>query len=145
MTNDLDTGAHTALAIMKLLLIALLCAANPAQAHHSFVAEFTEETETINGVIKEVIFRNPHVRIYIDVEKKGAVVTWEVQSQSTLTLDRYGISAEVFAPGTKVKVLGFKGRNDARKLFLRELTLPSGEVLRPNPSQQAKKEYEEIF
>tara|TARA_R110002049_G_scaffold272614_2_gene450226 strand:+ start:8436 stop:8873 length:438 start_codon:yes stop_codon:yes gene_type:complete len=145
MTNDLDTGAHTALAIMKLLLIALLCAATPAQAHHSFVAEFTEETETINGVIKEVIFRNPHVRIYIDVEEKGAVVTWEVQSQSTLTLDRYGISAEVFAPGTKVKVLGFKGRNDARKLFLRELTLPSGEVLRPNPSQQAKKEYEEIF
>ena len=145
MKNGFKCSFRAVLVGVRLLALTFLFTVTQAHAHLSFVAEFTEETDTISGVIKEVIFRNPHVRIYIDVEENGEVVTWEVQSQSTLTLDRYGLSAEVFAPGTKVTVLGFKGRNDARKLFLRELTLPTGEVIRPNPSQQAKKEYEEIF
>lgn len=119
---------------------------NSVFAHHSFVAEFIQETGEITGVISKTIFKNPHVRFFVDVtDADGNVTTWEIQTQSTLTLIRYDIPKSTFAVGQNVKVMGFLGRENANKIFLRELTTESGDVIRPNPSQRKSGEYEEVF
>jgi len=53
-------------------------------AHHSFAATFsTSEKNTIEGIITNFRFINPHVLIYIDVlDNDGSVTEWTVEGSS---------------------------------------------------------------
>ena len=58
--------------MMKRLVIALSALAIPTAAlsHHSR-AEFSDETVEIAGVLTEVIWRNPHIALQLEVRSEG--------------------------------------------------------------------------
>lgn len=102
-----------------------------AGAHHSFAAEFLgDQTRTIDGVVTEVWFKNPHVRYYIDVtNEKGETEQWDVRTSSPTLLVRRGWNRETIGVGDQVSIEGYLGRDGRKIMSLISIELPDGTVL----------------
>ena len=94
--------------IVLLLSIAIIAAAVvPALAHHSATMFESEKTITVEGVVKQFQFTNPHSWLLVDVtDKNGKVTTWGFEAEGPSTLQRSGIRPSDFAAGTKLKITG---------------------------------------
>jgi hypothetical protein len=77
------------------LALALGVAALPAQAHHSFAAQYdASKPITLTGKVTKVEWTNPHIFIYVDVpdENTGAAVNWALEMGGPNALIRLGWS-----------------------------------------------------
>jgi Family of unknown function (DUF6152) len=75
------------------LTASVLAAAPPAQAHHSFAAEYdASKPIKLSGKVTKVEWTNPHIFIYMDVmdDKTGAVENWTLELGSPNSLMRLG-------------------------------------------------------
>ena len=63
---------------VPLMLMGLLLGPARGLAHHSFSAEFDANRPiTLNGVVTNVEWTNPHTYFYVEVkDKEGRVVNW---------------------------------------------------------------------
>ncbi len=112
----------------------LLCAlGRAALAHHSFAAEFDyDATGTIEGEVVEVLFVNPHARYFVSVvDENGSETIWDTQTMSVSALTRFGWDKDTIKVGDKVTMSGNLGRENTRKLWIREVRTGSGRVIRP--------------
>lgn len=101
-------------------------------AHHSTVANFTQEIISVEGVIERVRFQNPHSSVLIkNMDETGNEVYWLVESSSSTSLRRKGASFESFEIGSKVKVTGLRGRRQYT-MYLREITFEDGTIFTPD-------------
>ena len=81
--------------------------AAPCLAHHSATMFESEKTITVEGVVKQFQFTNPHSWLLVDVkDKNGKVTTWGFEAEGPSTLQRAGIRPSDFAAGTKLKITG---------------------------------------
>jgi hypothetical protein len=112
---------------------ALCSFATIAQAHHSFAAEFDYDAMgTIEGEVIEVLFVNPHVRYFVAVvDAEGNEAIWDTQTSSVSALTRYGWEKDTIRLGDKVKLTGNLGRDNTRKLWIREAVMADGAIIRP--------------
>jgi len=86
---------------------ALAISAIPLWAHHSAAMFEKEKTITVEGVVKEFQYTNPHSWLLVDVKNKnGSVTTWGFEAEGPSTLQRAGIRPSDFAAGTKLKITG---------------------------------------
>jgi hypothetical protein len=75
------------------LIASVLAAALPADAHHSFPAQYdASKPITLTGKVTRVEWTNPHIFIYIDVpdETTGEVVNWALEMGGPNALLRLG-------------------------------------------------------
>lgn len=102
-----------------------------AVAHHSFTAEFTaEKTATLTGTVKQVWFRNPHVRYVFAVENEdGEEETWDARGSPVVWLARKGWTRDSIQVGDTVTFYGFLGRDGRKMLSIMTVTLEDGTVL----------------
>src|SRR6266480_2569485 len=93
--------------IALLSIAAIAVAAVPVAAHHSGAMFDSNKTITLEGVVKEFQYTNPHSWLLVDVKgKDGKVTTWGFEAEGPSTLKRAGIRPSDFAPGTKLKITG---------------------------------------
>lgn len=109
----------------------LALGAAPAQAHHSFAAEFDADAPIkLEGTVTEVEFMNPHSWIHIDVEQEdGTVESWAIEGGTPNTLFRKGINDNTLPPGTDIIVDGYLARDGTNKASGRDITFPDGRKL----------------
>ena len=94
----------------RTMIVALLCTVGlvaTGSAHHS--ATMFEETKTITveGVVREFQFTNPHSWLLVDVTgKDGKVTTWGFEAEGPSTLQRAGIRPSTFPVGSKITITG---------------------------------------
>jgi len=102
-------------------LIALLFAATPAVAHHSFAAEFdAQKCSDITGVLTKVAYENPHSYVWVDVKNAaGKVEANTFQLSSPSNLKRGGATYGVLNGnvGKTVLVRGCASRNGEPNRF----------------------------
>src|SRR5204862_8051585 len=98
---------------MKRIVYALVAAAclvsSTANAHHSTSAVYKRDGALIEaeGVITNVAWVNPHVRFEMrGAGGDGVERLWKLESNSVSIVSRFGLSADVVAVGTRVKVAG---------------------------------------
>ena len=106
-------------------MVALLSAAVPALAHHSFSAVYDgNKPVTLRGFVSKLGWQNPHAHIYIDVKNPttGQMVTWEVESAGASNLLRAGLRREDFI-GAEVIVKGFLAKDGTPALNASSFTL----------------------
>lgn len=113
--------------------------ATAARAHHSFAAEFSYElTGTIEGEVIEVLYVNPHARYFVAVkDTSGNEVIWDTQTRSTSALTRVGWTKDTIRVGDRLTFEGNLGRDNARKLWIREVRTESGQIIRPVAAEDA--------
>jgi hypothetical protein len=74
-------------------------------AHHSHAMFDMSQELTLTGTINKVVFRNPHVMMFVDVKKPdGEVESWSVEMSTLDNELRRGIDKDTLKPGDKVTV-----------------------------------------
>jgi len=87
------------------LAICAVFAARPATAHHSFAMYDRGKLITIEGVVKEFQWANPHVWIEVLVPNaKGAQDEWSVECTSVNFMTRHGFTRHTLKPGDKISI-----------------------------------------
>lgn len=118
-------------AIMLSLGIGVL-ASGAAIAHHSFPATYNmDDTETIDGVMVQFLFRNPHSFVHVMVtdeetgENQRYAVEWGGASALAGSVDRSSLK-----PGDRVRVSGQPGRNpEDHRLRMQSLEVVDGDFV----------------
>jgi hypothetical protein len=110
------------------LSLGSLVAAMPALAHHSFGVAFDiEKPVTVQAVVTQVKWENPHTLIYVDVkDKSGKVETWTFESFPPGVLYRKGLRQDRLKPGGEVTLMGFRSRDGANFANLSLAVFPDG-------------------
>jgi hypothetical protein len=108
--------------------VAVVVAAKPASAHHSFAATYFEDkTDRIEGELVQFLFRNPHSFVHVEgKDAQGNPVRYAVEWGAGLQLTQQGVTRETLKPGDHVIVSGNPGRNpEDHRLRLRSIQRPS--------------------
>jgi hypothetical protein len=89
-------------------------------AHHHRI-NFLPSLIAFNGEITRLEWKNPHVYLYVDAEgDNGEIVNWEIETGSTPSLTRRGLTPDSLRVGQRVTVRGNPDRNPERKLLYAE-------------------------
>jgi hypothetical protein len=72
-------------------------------AHHGRGATYAKSEISLKGTVKEVLWRNPHIAIFLDVkDENGKVTTWAIEHSNVSTLARLGYGKQTLRPGMEV-------------------------------------------
>ena len=122
---------------MKRVLIALFAlsiGAGTLFAHHGRGSTYDAKKEvSVKGTVKQVLWRNPHIGILIDVkDATGKVTTWSIEHSNVSTLSRLGYGrlslqagwevTAVVNPGSKGEPIGLCQKiilSDGKEIFQR--------------------------
>jgi len=107
------------------LLLAMV--GSRAFAHHAIggVYDGTRQ-ETIEGIVAEFRFANPHPFLFVEVATEtGLRELWRLEMDNRFELTRIGVTAETFRPGDRVVARGSLGRIRPQALYLRRLDRPA--------------------
>jgi hypothetical protein len=115
----------------RLLSVALLVAALPAFAHHSFSAEYDiEKPVTITGTLTKLEWVNPHGWIYLDAKgTDGKVVSWAVEFGAPNALLRRGVRKTDFPLGVELVIKGYRAKNGTPTVNGTSVKFPDGRNL----------------
>lgn len=104
MTKTLRITAASAIIVTALTSL--------SYAHHSGTMFDDKKQVTLEGVVKEFQYTNPHSWLLVDVTNPdGTVTTWGFEAEGPNTLLQAKIRRSDFAPGTKITITGFPMRD----------------------------------
>jgi hypothetical protein len=91
---------------------AIVGVAAPVLAHHGFDTEYDANKKVkLEGVVTQVSWTNPHMRVYIDVTgPDGKVTNWNMELTSPNTIRRQGWGPTDLKAGDRVIFEGFGGK-----------------------------------
>ena len=92
--------------------LGLVCLAAPAVAHHGFETEYDAKKKvSLTGVVTLVEWKNPHMRVYIDVmDASGKVTNWNLELTSPNNVRRQGWGPKDLLAGDEVVFEGYAGK-----------------------------------
>jgi len=104
---------------------AVLIAAAPLLAHHSFAAEYdAKKPIELKGTITKVDWMNPHVYFYIDVkDDSGKIANWAFEMGPPRLLERGGWKKSTMKEGDEVIVSGTLAKDGGKHGNARSVTL----------------------
>ena len=114
-------------------------AVRPALAHHSATATYVHgQVITIEGTLKEFVWRNPHSFMRIEApDDKGVKQLWVVEGAATQQLTEGGLTASTFHAGDHVVVTGYAGRiPEDHRVLLQKIQRPSDGFTYQGPAAQ---------
>ena len=99
-----------------------------AQGHHALAANYdVDNIGTIEGLVVEVFWANPHIHYYLEVvNDSGETELWDIESSNVASMQRSGWTRETIEVGDQVRISGRLGRNGIRRM---ELDRESLEIL----------------
>ena len=119
------------------LTVILLMASVTMLAHHGTNISFDQSKPiTLQGVVTEFRFANPHTQIYFDVkDEQSNVVNWGGELSSPASLISEGwtkqrVEREV-APGTVITAILFPGRSGNPVGLVSRITNAEGAIILP--------------
>lgn len=103
-------------------------------AHHSSAPHFDNTKEvSIEGIITEWAFVNPHAYLYLDVtDESGEVHNWRCEASSATSHSRNGYTQETFIPGQQIAIVGSPARREDYHCTMERFIFPDGTVVARN-------------
>ncbi len=99
----------------------------PAWPHHSFPAHYIAgQSITLEGVVAEILWRNPHSFIYVEVvSEAGEPEVWALEWHNTIILARMGLKPDTILPGDKIVASGNPSRDGSNRIRMVTLERPA--------------------
>jgi hypothetical protein len=122
---------------MKLTILVAVLMGLPVLsiAHHSTATNFTQEIISVEGVIEQVRYQNPHASVLIkNTDETGNETYWLIETGARTTLERQGVTLERLKVGSKISATGRKGRRQYT-MYLQEITFEDGSIFTPTPDR----------
>ena len=122
--------------LFVLPLLALTVAG--AGSHHAFSPVYdAKRTITVDGVVTQFRFVNPHAMMLMDVtDKTGKIVKWNVEFAGRLNLEEAGWTADSIKAGERVKVTGNPTWTGSQRMAFVRLVRADGTALEPGRAQR---------
>ncbi len=100
-------------------------------AHHAFSANYdVNSTGTVEGVVEEVFWANPHVHYYLRVTTAdGSDELWDAENMNLNTMARRGWNKQTVTVGDEIRVTGKLGRDGKRRISMDEVVRVDGRPL----------------
>lgn len=119
-------------ALITILTLAMVLYGAAANAHHSASGLFDMgKSVSVEGVVTEVWFQNPHSRYYMNVAgDDGETSLWEVETMSPNWFIRRGWDEDTVVAGMRIRAQGPPARDGSNRLLLRILDREGVEVYR---------------
>jgi hypothetical protein len=115
---------------LKSIAVGTLLAVAPLMAHHSITAEFdTNQQVTLNGVVTNVDWMNPHTYVFVDVKEPGKTTNWACELDNPRELARKGFTRESIKVGMAIRVKGTRAKNGSFRIHIDALTASGGQLL----------------
>ena len=106
--------------------VGVLAVALTASAHHSIAGMYdSAQNTTMEGVIAQFHFINPHPFVVVTIQRAGGSEQWQMEMDNRRELAEIGFTETTFRPGDRVVVHGSPARREARKLYIRRLERPA--------------------
>jgi len=98
----------------------------PAAAHHSLSDYDSSRSTTVEGLVAQYQFVNPHPFLVLDVrDRSGAVQQWKLEMDNRSELSDIGVTKETFKAGDRIVVSGSPGHTQPRIMYIRKLERPA--------------------
>jgi hypothetical protein len=116
---------------VSIALLALLIGAGTLSAHHGRGATYDGKKEVaVKGTVKQVLWRNPHIGILIDVKDAGGkVTTWSIEHSNVSTLARLGYGRTSLQAGMEVTAYVNPGSHGEPIGLCRKVVLADGKEI----------------
>lgn len=94
--------------IFSLLVLGAVMSSSALRAHHSFSATFQADAKiTIEGVVTNFSFKNPHILVYTEVSNDdGTTTEWVSEGSAATLVRRVGWTKDTLKPGDRIRVTG---------------------------------------
>ena len=105
---------------------ALFTLTGTAYAHHSIAGYYDSSREvTVEAVVSQFRFVQPHPFVIADVRRNGAAEQWELELDNRWELVEIGFTETTLKPGDRVVVSGSPARREPQRLYVRRLDRPA--------------------
>ena len=102
-----------------------------ASAHHAFSASYdVAKTGTVEGIVEEVFWANPHVHYYIRVRTEGGEELWDAEDSNLNSMANRGWNRNTISAGDEIRVTGRMGRDGKRRIWADEIVRTDGQPLK---------------
>src|SRR5436189_4616502 len=109
--------------------VAMLAAASPLLAHHSWPVDMSKEM-TVKGTVTDYSWGNPHVMIGLEVRNEnGTIEKWSVGGPSTSRMEGNGWHKDSLKLGDVVTGSGYRFSDGQRILRLQKIVMPDGKAM----------------
>ena len=85
----------------------------PAVAHHGWSEYNNQQTLNLTGIIRRVGYSNPHTTIQLQTADEKV---WEAVLAPPSRMQRRGLPQGALRVGQRVRVVGYRHRNDANEM-----------------------------
>jgi len=98
------------------VLIAFVSMTAALSAHHSRAMYNSEELVSVEGVVTNVEWRNPHMWITLDVPgRNGKTESWGFEGSGAASMVASGISPQILKVGNRVKIIAHPPRDQSKR------------------------------
>jgi len=99
----------------------------PLSAHHSISRHYhRNESVTVEGSVIDVLLRNPHSEMHIEVTNaSGVAEVWRLELDDISDMEKQGIVSDTIRAGDEIVIVGHPARDDSNSLFVRTLRRPA--------------------
>ena len=110
---------------------AMVAAAFPTFAHHSFAAEYdATKPVTIKGKLIKMDWVNPHSWVHLSVANaEGKVEEWSAETPPPNGLFRSGWRKDMLKEGEEISVQGFLAKDGSHTMWSQSVTFGDGRRL----------------
>ena len=116
------------LSVSAVVIVALAIASLPLMAHHNIGAAYDVcKTVTLDGVLRGLEWRSPHVVLHLNVKgKDGDTQGWNVAIPAPGVLNQQGLNDFFTKTGDHITAHVFVAKNGSREAVTEDLILPDG-------------------
>jgi hypothetical protein len=119
-----------ALCVPALIVLALVSAALPLSAHHSWPVSY-DKLVTVKGTVVEFVWANPHPMMTLEVQNNdGRMEKWQIGGPAIIRMEANGWTKTTVKPGDVITGIGYQFADGQKIVRLERVVLADGKELR---------------
>ena len=106
-------------------------AVSTAFGHHASNLDYDQDkVGTVEGVVQDVFWANPHIHFYLTVAGEGgSTEIWDMEGPNLTSLRRRGVSRDMVQIGDEISITGTLGRDGTRRIWAESIVKGDGTVV----------------